>query len=517
MTPLLLLAALQGDPFDTDPRLFPVRVIFDQSHAKPGQTLWMAVEFEIPPAYHIYDARPFKKDEFETRPTTVEPDAEGGLSFGGARWPDAHFAAGGPSDGLPIYEGTIYAAFEVTVPPSTAPGEYRVTVSTSYLICDENVCLRPVDDRKIEASIKVSGEAPAMIHEEIFGSLRTRGVTATDLATARYEGLLPLMGLGVVGGLVSLLMPCVWPLIPVTLLYFVKQGGDSRARSFGLAATYGIGIILSFTGIGLAFTLALGSDGARIFAQNPWVNIAVGAIFMVFGISMFGVFEITLPGALTNRVAGGGPRGGFFGAFLLGLLFSIVTFTCTVPVSATILALATSAQHRMASAIAMIVYSATMAAPFLLMGLFPALIKRVPRSGGWMNTVKVTVAFVEVGLALFYFAKSDAAWQIGALSRTTMIVIWVVVLAATGLYLFGAFGRLVKSWAAPITLSRIAWAMVFLSLAGVMGTVLAGHQYGITSVVLPPAAPKHPNSLDVVLADAKESGRLVFVEFTGVT
>lgn len=530
MRTLLILALMAGSasaqdlPFDppgAQDGMVPVSILFDRTHARPGEKIMMAVFFEIPEGLHIYPDYP---QEF-TNPTVITPAEHEWLTFGEPVWPEAYQATGGNFEGIYFHEGLVYVGIPVTVAEDARPGEIEVSIGIFYQGCTNSVCYN-AQEPTVRDTLRIDTEASDPANPEVFATIAEYTSqeppppvkqTAADIARQDYEsrGFLGLLALGVIGGLISLLMPCVWPLIPVTLMYFVKQGADSRARAFSLSGTYALGIVLSFTGIGFLFTVLLGADGARAFAADPWVNIAVGAIFALFAVSMFGVFEIRLPSSVANALGAGQQRKGLGGAFLLGILFSVVTFTCTIPISATILALATSADLRAPAVVAMFVYSATMAAPFLLFGLLPKWLKKIPRSGGWMNTVKLSVAFVEVGLALYYFSKSDAVWELGVLSRPVMFVAWIVVLFATALYLFGAFRGL---WAGRVGLARVATGVLFLAASTFMYHGMNGGYIGIFGALVPPYIdPNTHQVLDDALAEAKKENKLVFVEFTGVT
>jgi thiol:disulfide interchange protein len=415
-------------------------------------------------------------------------------------------------------DGEITFRVPVKVKPGTAPGEVKIAGKMVGQECS-NVC------RPLELPFSVSltvvegvGQAPPPADD---------GAQTASQEEFQKRGLIGFLLLAMGGGLVSLLMPCTYPLIPITLTYFLKQGGDSRGRGALLATAYSAGMILSFTALGFILSLVLGEDGPRWLAANPWANIAIGAIFLYFAFSLFGLYEIALPSSITGSVASG-PRSGVGGAFVLGLLFSIVTFSCTIPVLGVVLGLAASkaANFRLVGVLAMLVYSLTMALPFFFMGLFPSMLKSVPKSGGWLHTVKVTTAFAELALALAYIAKADVVWGVGALTRPVMVAIWVATLAFMALYLLGVF-RLKGDMPPPhLGLGRVLTAMGFGILAIYLGT--SSKSAGVFDTVLPPnvevsegkgAAKEEPLflSLGAAMEEAKKTGKPIFVEFTGAT
>ena len=334
-----------------------------------------------------------------------------------------------------------------------------------------------------------------------------------------------------IGGLISLVMPCVYPLIPITITYFVKQAGVSKGTGLLLSGAYAVGIVATFTGLGFLLTLSLGAQGAQKFASNPWVNLTMAGMFMLFALSLLGLFEIQLPAALTGRLTGSGPKSGVFGAFVLGLLFSVVSFTCTIPIAATILGVAASAEHRLAGFLAMLVYSGTMAVPFLLLGFFPSMVKELPKSGGWLHVVKVSAGFFEIALAAAYIWKADFVWSWGFFDRGLVLSVWVAVCFVTSLYLLGLFHMKGDGESREIGFSRVASALLFGILAFFLIGGLLGRPVGVFNVVLPPeeksavgsrGGPTAPGSkvyedLAEAEAAARKENKPVFAEFTGYT
>ncbi len=499
------------------PRVKALSVKVEKAEAKNGEAVKVAFELEIPEKWHIYPAvKPiFGKPtlfEFgskaEVRGTIEEPK------------PKRH------KDNILEYDYHEGKA-TITVPVAlreAEKGSVTVRGAIAYQICDPNQCV----DNATPFSFTLKSLGGADVPAQAGGAQKDASKEAAK--REGEKGLVYLLLLAIGGGLVSLIQPCVFPLLPITITYFVKQGEGSRPRTFTLAMLYGAGIVVSFTGLGAIFTAALGADGPRIFASNPWVNVGVGVLFLYFTFSLFGLYEIALPSFITGRLAGGGPKQGYGGAFLLGLLFSIVTFTCTIPIAATLLLVAASSEYRWIGFVAMFVYSVTMALPFLFIGLAPGLLKSVPKSGGWLHTVKVTMAFVELALALYYLSKADVVWGLGILSRTVMIAVWVALLAVTALYLLGTFRmRGDDEQPVPLGVSRMLCGVTFGVLAVFFASSFAGHSLGLLEVMLPPAPAGSQiaggpepgqqmfETLEPALAEAKQTGKPVFIEFTGAS
>jgi thiol:disulfide interchange protein DsbD len=456
----------------------------EKREVKVGETFRVAFEISVPPDWHIYPAD-------KTQVTGLPTDFvwQGAERAGRVTQPK-----GVPykEEGVGEYEfleGTFIMTVPVRLKEGATPGPFLVRGKMTYQICQkEGVCIQ--------------GQTPFEFPVTVLEG--TVAVTGVDLGVEGGVGGLILLGM--LGGLISLVMPCTYPIIPITLTYFVKQAAGSRAHGLVLSTLFSLGIILSFTGIGFAMSILLGPGGARIFAANPWVNLVVASMFLWFAGSLFGWYEIRLPGALGQLARS--QKKGVGGAFLLGLLFAVVTFTCTIPIAGTILTTA-AGQHRFAALLAMLTYSMTMALPFFLMGLFPGLIKEVPKGGGWLHRVKVSMGFVEVAIAAFYFSKVDQSLEIGILNRWAILGIYLVTAVVVAFYLLDFFRS-------RPTVGRGSFAVFFLVLAGFVVYAFTGKPLGDAEGFIPPP-PIHSTTLPAALAEAKKLGKPVFAEFTGVS
>ncbi|HLY75769.1 MAG TPA: protein-disulfide reductase DsbD domain-containing protein, partial [Planctomycetota bacterium] len=503
-----------------------------KAEVKVGETFMVSVELEIPGGWHIYP----------TTPTTTGQPTEFRLS--GAE--GAGKAEGPPTkthpaeDGQPAYEyydGRVTLRFPMRLLEGAKPGPLDLAGKLAYQICDASTCL----PRKAPVSLHLTVQEGKVEVAPAVDAIPPAAGGPKEL----QEGLLKFLIIAVVGGLASLLQPCVFPLLPVTITYFIKQGAGSRSKSIFLSSVYALGLILSFTTIGIVFSLAMGPDGARIFATKWYTNVGVAFLFFWFAFSLFGLYDISLPswlvGSLTNK-----QRQGAGGSFILGMLFSVVTFTCTVPIAGLILAASASsdAHTRFMGIVGMLVYSSVMAIPFIIMGLFPSLITTVRKSSGdWLHTVKVTMGFVELAVALFYLSKADTVAGVGVLTRWVMISFWVATLGFTILYLLRVFqlkgdeadpapaddGSAAHPVRRQIGVGRMLVALFFGVVAVSFASGYDGRALGWLDGVLPPntegprtAAGGEPrdsaiSSYDAALAEAKKTGKPVFLEFTGAT
>jgi len=271
--------------------------------------------------------------------------------------------------------------------------------------------------------------------------------------------------LGFVGGLLALLTPCVFPMVPLTVSFFTK-GSEDRRKGTVNAVTYGVFILLIYLVFSIPFHL-LGTVSPGIFndiSTNPWLNIFFFAIFIVFAISFFGYFEITLPSSWVNRMDANASRfGGMVGIFFMALTLALVSFSCTGPILGSLLAGALTADGgAWQLTTGMGGFGLALALPFALFALFPQWLGNLPRSGGWMNTVKVTLGFIEVALAIKFLSNADLVMNWGLLKRETFIGLWALTSAGLALYLFGV---LRFPHEAPARPSKVRFALATLTAA----------------------------------------------------
>ncbi len=475
------------------------------------------VQFRIARGWHVYGK------EFEAQPTRVRAEALAGLRFGEAKLPPPEWVDSF-GEKVPELKGSFTVTLPFSVEKDAKPGKASVPVLVSYQVCDEKSCRDPIEDLLVPVEIEI-GEAV------VEGPAAPPGGAAPGPAPPapapapggsedpRRGGLLRFLVTCILGGLISLIMPCVYPLLPITATFFVKQAGQGSARGFSLAAAYGVGIVASFTLLGVAFSVLLGAAGAQQFAANPWVNIAITAIFFYLALALFGAAPLELPAFIRDRLTGGAPSKGYGGAFFLGTVFTVVTFSCTIPIVATLLTLAAQGSYGWAI-LGMLVYSITMAVPFLLFGAFPALLKNIPKQGGWMHTVKVTAGLVELALCAYYLSKADFSLGTGVFSRDAILAIWVGTTALTATYLLG-FWRLVEDEAGvPLSVPRILVALVFAGLTAFLVAGLGGKPLGGLDALLPDDERLHPpqkiyEDYDEAVTEARATGKPIFLEFTG--
>jgi thiol:disulfide interchange protein DsbD len=513
--------------------------------AKAGETVVVKVRLDIPNPWHIYG---LKKGTSGVPTKFAVVKGAGKVLDAGVREPTPkhkHYEFKDEETGEVRYvEDYDYhewpsVEFEVPVELGEAPaGEMEFALSVEHMLCTEATCL---DKGTISVAGKVMLQAGGVVKPPdpppSNGTATeppkpAAGKTSGERAKESTKSLLAFLGAAVLTGLVTLITPCVFPMIPVTISFFTKQASSSRGGTLGLATTYGLGIVISYTLIGFIASAALGEDGAAKFSGNPWVNVVIAGIFVVFALSLFGWFELTLPGSVTNAMSAQG-KSGFVGAFLLGLTFAVTAFTCAAPFAATILALAVHGERGWAF-LGLLTYSATMAVPFVLLGLFPNAVKALPRSGGWLTAVKVVFGFVELAAACKFIANADVAWQWGFVSRSGVVALWTACSAFCALYLLGLLRLKEDAPSEGIGVPRMLWALAFGTVSLWLASGLFGRHLGIVEAYLPlpeetqfiggsgpvsngggaGIAHKEYDSYGEALAAAKRERKPLFLEFT---
>ena len=410
------------------------------------------------------------------------------------------------------------------------PGERVLSGEVIYMLCNATQCLPP---NTYTFEIPVMVEAGPARAEYVFSPVEAPAVpldgtgSVADVERAITEGLSAFLYLSLWMGFLALLTPCVFPMIPITVSFFTKQETQSRRESVTKSLAYCGGIIFTFTGLGMVLAATLGASGAALFAANPWVNLLITAIFVAFALALFGLFEIRLPYGLLNKL--NQVQGGSYGAILImGFTFSLTSFTCTAPFVGTLLVL--TAQGTWAWPIlGMLVFSAAFASPFFFLALFPQSLSALPQSGGWLNSVKVVMGFLELAAALKFLSNVDLVWQWGIISREVFIAGWIAIFLLCGFYLLGKIRLPHDSVLDTVGPLRLLASSGCLAFGLYLMTGLFGAPLGEWDAFFPPygsygeiakirsGEPELTwrDDYEAGLAEAKATGKPVFIDFTG--
>jgi thiol:disulfide interchange protein len=319
---------------------------------------------------------------------------------------------------------------------------------------------------------------------------QTASESATAELTSQGMGKFILAAIG--AGLFALTTPCVFPIIPVTVSFFAKQAEKNPHQKLSGPLAYCAGLISAFTVVGVAASIAFGAAGLNRFAQHPVTNIALGLLFIVLALSLFGLFEIQMPQWLVSRANEGRKKGGLIAPFSMGLTFALTSFTCTIAFVGTLLA-AAAGRNVLTPIVGMLFFSATFALPFFLLALFPSALAKMPKSGGWMSTLKGFMGFLEIAAALKFFQNADIVKQWGILTREVYIGIWFAIFIMAGVYLLGWMVFPHHDEGKPGPLRRI-FGLATIAFAFSLLTVFSGRSLGqFVDALLPPT--KYPHAV----------------------
>ena len=343
------------------------------------------------------------------------------------------------------------------------------TISVRYNACDDKMCTAPETWEFVTVGDKVKG----------------------DEAKGEGQSIWWIFVMGLLGGLLAIFTPCVWPIIPMTVSFFIKRGGAAKgttnAQVVRDAILYGLSIVIIYVGLGLLVTLIFGASALNALSTNAVVNIIFFLILVVFAASFFGAFEITLPSSWSTALnSKSSNTTGFLSILLMAFTLVIVSFSCTGPIIGTLLVEA-AGKSLLAPAMGMLGFAIALALPFSLFAMFPSVLKKLPKSGGWMNTFKVTLAFLELALALKFLSVADLAYGWHILDREVFVSLWIVIFSLLGCYLLGliSFPHDDEDHR-KTSVSRLFLAIISLSFAMYMVPGLWGAPLRAISAFAPP-------------------------------
>ena len=351
-------------------------------------------------------------------------------------------------------------------------------------------------------------------------------VKKVDVVQDEDTSLLYIFLGGFLGGLLALLTPCVWPMIPLTVSFFLKKS-DNKSKAIINALIYGVSIIVIYLLLGLIITLAFGPSTLNELATGAVFNVFFFVLLVFFAISFFGAFEITMPSKWTNAVSGkAGKTTGLFSLFFMAFTLVLVSFSCTGPIIGTLLVEAVSQGNIIGPAIGMFGFALALAVPFALFAMFPSVLKGLPKSGGWLSTVKVVLGFIELALSLKFLSVADLAYGWHILDREVFISLWIVIFALLGLYLLKVFRFSGEDDDKGIGAFRLILATISLSFAMYLVPGLWGAPLKSISAFAPPLSTQDFNlyesgkfqeydDFDKGMDAAKEAGKPVFLDFSG--
>ena len=373
-----------------------------------------------------------------------------------------------------------------------------------------------------DTGINVAGDGTTDLWKPVIDELQALGETVSQ----EDMSWIYIFITGFVGGLLALFTPCVWPIIPMTVSFFLKRSKDKK-KGIRDAWTYGASIVVIYVGLGLLVTGMFGANALNSLSTNAVFNIFFFLMLVVFAASFFGAFEITLPSKWSNAVDSKAEKtGGLLSIFLMAFTLSLVSFSCTGPIIGFLLVQVSTTGNMIAPAIGMLGFAIALALPFTLFALFPSWLKSMPKSGGWMNVIKVTLGFLELAFALKFLSVADLAYGWRILDRETFLALWIVLFALLGFYLLGKVKFPHDDDDTKVSVPRFFMALASLAFAVYMLPGLWGAPLKAVSAFAPPMQTQDFNlynnevhakfdDYDLGMEYARQHGKPVMLDFTG--
>ncbi|MBL8067227.1 MAG: DUF255 domain-containing protein [Armatimonadetes bacterium] len=530
-----------------------------------GETTQILVTGKLPAGWHTYGPQIDKGDFIKT---SIKSDLDGNVAepAGDPLFPAAHIVF---DEGFQIPVAVYSGEFTIAVPVRiiAAPeGSTQIQVQARAQACDDSGCDSPKNailgidftaaageprpdriqpdlaapdqpagyaappDAESTANASVleaalAGKAPGAESQTTGTPVTPSGTqepaaddaTSKGIAEAKAQGLLPFFLFSFAAGLLALLTPCVWPMIPITVSYFTKKAEEGPGAVVKYAVAYCLGIMVTFVGLGLIVTSIAGATGVQRIAASPVANGFLALLFIALALNLFGVFEIQVPAKFVNQIQGKTKVAGLAAPILLGFVFSLTTFTCTVPFVGTILVSSTTGDM-LYPVVGMLGFSLAFALPFFLLAMVPNALKKLPKSGTWLNSVKAYMGFLELAAAMKFVSNMDVIvnerlW----LPFAGFGAIWITIFVVAALYLFGLVKMPHDDGSKVGTGRRLfgvfnvlvaVWLMAGFSNAQVLGPLIGFY---------PPTPSGWSEDLEGVKTRAAAEGKPIFINFTGKT
>ena len=445
--------------------------------AQEGNIYHLEFTCSVPAGWHIYDVK-----EYNNGPISTSVKLEGEAKAIGAltltsNVKEEYDSAFGMVIGT--CEGAVSMLLKVE---SNAAAPKQIKAIIEWQACREGACSAP-EEQEINITLPATAELNSGANTTTTGSIRD-AQSSKSLWSSILEAIL--------WGFVALLTPCVFPMVPMTVSFFLKKSGDKTKGRF-MAMMYGLSIVALYTipiAIIILITYFAGGDSGIVFIFNwlatHWIpNLLFFIIFMIFAASFFGAFEIVMPTSLVNKADAKSEKGGLFGVFFMALTLVLVSFSCTGPIVGTILIKSTQGEI-WEPIITMLAFSAAFALPFTIFAFVPSLLKNLPKSGGWLNSVKVVLGFLELALGLKFLSVADQIYGWGILDREVYLALWIVIFTLLGFYLLGKIRFANDSPAGHLTVTRLILSIIVFSFVVYMIPGMWGAPLKAISGYLPP-------------------------------
>jgi thiol:disulfide interchange protein len=536
---LFTLASIAGAAED------PVQwtLAFDSNAAPPGSHVLAKFTGTIQPHWHVYSLTTPPGGPNPTTASIASNPAVAGFKI----YQSKPVRKLDPSFGIDTetFSEQYVLLFDVELKKDAAAGPADIAANVRYQTCNDTICLPPKRKSAMASlTIDPSAKAQAVSIPSGYLPIAVPVVTAAPSSAAASTsaptppgkpasgdfGLFLLTAFA--AGLAAIFTPCVFPMIPFTVSYFLNRQTGSKRDGVLQAVVFCLGIIVLFTGLGVLVKTIAGPFGVVQLGNSPWVNSFIAAVFIVFGLSLLGAYELTLPSGLLTKMNQASEGGGYLATLLMGLTFTLTSFACIGPIVGPLL-VASVQTSGLEPVFGMATFAAGLAAPFFLLALFPSFLHKLPKSGGWLMRVKVVLGFVVLAISIKYLSSADQILQTDFISREIFLAAWVVLFALPGLYLLGLLRLEGIKPDDQLGVGRMLIASLFLIFSISLLPGLFGASLGNVEAFIPvqakgvallgvggaggeAAAPVWmKNQYKEALAKARAENKLVFINFTG--
>ena len=508
----------------------PVTVFAESENSvRPGEVAYIQVEANMDDEWHIYALENAGEGPVASR-IKVDGNIVEKQGLIEHREPTEKYDEGFGVN-TRFFNGTTVFRVPVKIKEDAPIGKTSLSVYMLYQVCNESLCYPPAEVN-INASLIIDDGPVRKEYSEFVSARSVSSSSEINLDDAIAAGFWSFVLLSISMGFLALLTPCVFPMIPITVSFFTHQGELENQKPLNQALVYTLGIVATFSILGMILAITLGAAGANQLAANPWVNLFIGALFVYFALSLFGAYEIQLPQSLRQLSLAQEKRGGYIGTLFMAVTFTLTSFTCTVQFVGLLLVAASQGQWFW-PLLGMIVFSTAFATPFFFLALFPQYLAKMPKSGGWLNSVKVVMGFLDLAAAFKFFSNTDLVWGWGVFTFNSVLSIWTVIMFFTGLYLLGKIQLPHDSKLESLGVTRMMLSLFFLTFSLYMGTGLFGRPiHGMIYSYLPPKLEKDFSAIDKdnnvekliwysdleqAFTEAKLIEKPIFIDFTGYT
>jgi len=493
----------------------PAEFKFNINNTNQGEVVILEVQANIENEWHIYAIYDVPEGP---KPTVINVVSDQIVKTGKVIEPNPIVAYDEGFDNITKYhEGSPLFKVPIIIDKNLSNGTYSFDITVEYQVCTGNLCYPPNEFSGTVEFVLESGNIREQFTIDNFDFSKESVFNRLELDESDIGGFL---FISLIMGFAALLTPCVFPMIPITISFFLKRGEDKKTSPIKDASVYMLGIVMTFTLLGMLLAIFLGASGATQLAANPYVNLFIAFLFIYFAFSLFGFYEIEIPQSLKRFSLERESSEGYAGILFMALTFTLTSFTCTVAFMGTIL-VAASQGDWFWPIIGMLVFSLAFASPFFFLALFPHYLKKLPQSGGWLNSVKVIMGFLEIAAAFKFISNTDLVWQWDIFTYEIVLYCWALIMLLCAFYIVGII-RFKHDSKIAVSYQRGLVSSAFLLLG--LYLLSGNFGYNINGTIesyLPPKKVKSNlnwvNSLDDAFVLANQNDQKIFIDFTGVT